>query len=183
MASTSSSPVEICSAASNSARSWGPGHLRSPGLDRPRRPAELAAAAIDHFGRLDLVVDNAAIDHTRDLLHVPIAEVGHVFEINPVAAIVVLQECAKPTAARWSHHQHHLAGGLDRHAYHGDLRGRRRRALGIDEGRRGRAGPQNIRTDLRRRRTACCIVVTAESRIRLRGTGRLPNGGTGPAGR
>ncbi|MEV0288876.1 glucose 1-dehydrogenase [Kribbella sp. NPDC050820] len=64
-------------------------------LTAPGAPAELAAAAIDHFGRLDVVVNNAAMDHTGDLLGVPVDDVRRVFEVNTIAAIAVLQEVAK----------------------------------------------------------------------------------------
>lgn len=58
-------------------------------------PAELADAAIEQYGRLDVAVNNAAIDHTADFLDVPVADVRRVFEINTIAAIGVLQESAK----------------------------------------------------------------------------------------
>lgn len=58
-------------------------------------PAELVAAAIDHFGRLDVVVNNAAMDHTDDLLAAPIEDIRRVFEVNAIAAITVLQAGAK----------------------------------------------------------------------------------------
>jgi meso-butanediol dehydrogenase/(S,S)-butanediol dehydrogenase/diacetyl reductase len=58
-------------------------------------PAALAAAAIDAYGQLDVVVNNAAQDHTGDLLDVPIYEIRHAFEVNAVATITVLQETAK----------------------------------------------------------------------------------------
>ncbi|TGN65160.1 glucose 1-dehydrogenase [Nocardioides eburneiflavus] len=64
-------------------------------LTAPGAPAELAAAAIDQYGRLDVVVNNAALDHTGDLLDVPVADVRHLFEVNAIAAIAVLQEGAK----------------------------------------------------------------------------------------
>ncbi|WP_457256471.1 SDR family NAD(P)-dependent oxidoreductase [Pedococcus sp. P5_B7] len=58
-------------------------------------PAQLAAAAIEHYGRLDVVVNNAAMDHTDDLLEAPIEEVRLLFEVNTIATIAVLQESAK----------------------------------------------------------------------------------------
>lgn len=58
-------------------------------------PAQLAAAAIDHYGRLDVVVNNAAMDHTNDLLESPVDEIRHLFEVNTITAIAVLQEGAK----------------------------------------------------------------------------------------
>lgn len=58
-------------------------------------PAELAGAAIDTYGRLDVVVNNAAQDHTGNLLDVPVDEIRHLFEVNTIAPLVVLQEAAK----------------------------------------------------------------------------------------
>ncbi|MGW4126124.1 SDR family NAD(P)-dependent oxidoreductase [Nocardia sp. NPDC004711] len=64
-------------------------------LTQDGAPAALAAAAIDAYGRLDIVVNNAAQDHTGNLLEVPLDEIRHVFEVNTIAAIAVLQEGAK----------------------------------------------------------------------------------------
>jgi meso-butanediol dehydrogenase/(S,S)-butanediol dehydrogenase/diacetyl reductase len=64
-------------------------------LTRAGGPARLAASAVDRFGRLDVVVNNAAIDHTDDLLEAPTTEVRRVFEVNTIATIAVLQESAK----------------------------------------------------------------------------------------
>lgn len=58
-------------------------------------PAQLAERAIELFGRLDVVVNNAAMDHTDDLLEAPIEEVRRLFEVNTIAAIGVIQESAK----------------------------------------------------------------------------------------
>lgn len=58
-------------------------------------PAQLAAAAIDHYGRLDVVVNNAAMDHTDDLLEAPVDEIRRLFEVNTITAIAVLQEGAR----------------------------------------------------------------------------------------
>ncbi|MER6530853.1 SDR family oxidoreductase [Streptomyces sp. NPDC001508] len=58
-------------------------------------PAALTDAAIDTYGRLDVVVNNAAQDHTGDLLDVPLKDIRQVFEVNTLAAIAVLQEGAK----------------------------------------------------------------------------------------
>jgi meso-butanediol dehydrogenase/(S,S)-butanediol dehydrogenase/diacetyl reductase len=64
-------------------------------LTRAGGPAELVARAIESFGRLDVVVNNAAIDHTDELVEAPTAEVRRVFEVNTIATIAVLQESAK----------------------------------------------------------------------------------------
>ncbi|MCU1671198.1 MAG: polS 3 [Blastococcus sp.] len=58
-------------------------------------PARLMEKVSERFGRLDVVVNNAAVDHTGDLLEVPRSEVHQAFEINTYAAIAVLQEGAK----------------------------------------------------------------------------------------
>jgi len=57
--------------------------------------AALAATAIDVYGRLDVVVNNAAQDHSGDLLEVPTSEIRKLFEVNVIAQIAVLQEGAK----------------------------------------------------------------------------------------
>jgi NAD(P)-dependent dehydrogenase (short-subunit alcohol dehydrogenase family) len=57
--------------------------------------ATLMDTALDTFGRIDVVVNNAAMDHTGDLLDVPRQDIRTVFEINTLAAIAVLQEGAK----------------------------------------------------------------------------------------
>lgn len=58
-------------------------------------PDRLAQAAIDRFGRLDVLVNNAAMDHTDDLLRAPVADVRNLFEVNTIAAIAALQACAR----------------------------------------------------------------------------------------
>lgn len=64
-------------------------------LTEDAAPAALAAAAIDIYGRLDVVVNNAAKDHTGDLLDVPVDDIRKVFEVNTIATIAMLQEGAK----------------------------------------------------------------------------------------
>lgn len=58
-------------------------------------PATLAQTALDAFGRLDVVVNNAAHDHTDDLLQIPLAQARSLFEINTIAPLALLQEGAK----------------------------------------------------------------------------------------
>ncbi|MDH6195511.1 NAD(P)-dependent dehydrogenase (short-subunit alcohol dehydrogenase family) [Mycobacterium frederiksbergense] len=57
--------------------------------------AQLAEATLERFGRIDVVVNNAAQDHTGDLLNVPVDEIRHAFAVNAIAPITVLQETAK----------------------------------------------------------------------------------------
>jgi NAD(P)-dependent dehydrogenase (short-subunit alcohol dehydrogenase family) len=54
-------------------------------------PKRLIGAAIERFGRLDILANNAANDHTGDLLSTPMDEVRPLFEINVFAALRMLQ--------------------------------------------------------------------------------------------
>jgi len=58
-------------------------------------PATLAATAVTTYGQLDVVVNNAAQDYVIDLLDAPIDEIRHIFNVNAIAPIAVLQETAK----------------------------------------------------------------------------------------
>lgn len=56
---------------------------------------KLVDAAVQEFGRLDVLVNNAAIDHTDDLVETPVSTVRHVFETNAIAPLTVLQAAAR----------------------------------------------------------------------------------------
>jgi NAD(P)-dependent dehydrogenase (short-subunit alcohol dehydrogenase family) len=58
-------------------------------------PATPAATAVTTYGQLDVVVNNAAQDYVFDLLDAPIDEIRHIFNVNAIAPIAVLQETAK----------------------------------------------------------------------------------------
>ncbi|MCV7225785.1 SDR family NAD(P)-dependent oxidoreductase [Mycolicibacterium komossense] len=47
------------------------------------------------FGRLDVLVNNAAVDHTGGLIDTPMAEIRETFEVNVFAAIRMLQAAAR----------------------------------------------------------------------------------------
>jgi NAD(P)-dependent dehydrogenase (short-subunit alcohol dehydrogenase family) len=64
-------------------------------LPWPGAAARLMATAEARFGRIDVVVNNAAVDQTGDLLDVPAEVTRQVFEVNTLAAIAVLQEGAR----------------------------------------------------------------------------------------
>jgi NAD(P)-dependent dehydrogenase (short-subunit alcohol dehydrogenase family) len=66
------------------------GDLTEPGT--ARRLVEEAVAA---HGRLDVLVNNAALDHTGDLLEVGLDEAREIFEVNFFAAFAMLQEAAR----------------------------------------------------------------------------------------
>jgi NAD(P)-dependent dehydrogenase (short-subunit alcohol dehydrogenase family) len=53
--------------------------------------AEIVRAAIEAFGRLDILVNNAAVDHTGPLLTTPMSEIRETFEINTFGAIRLIQ--------------------------------------------------------------------------------------------
>jgi NAD(P)-dependent dehydrogenase (short-subunit alcohol dehydrogenase family) len=54
-------------------------------------PARVVAAAQDAHGRLDVLVNNAALDHTGELIAVPMAEAREIFEVNFFASLAMLQ--------------------------------------------------------------------------------------------
>lgn len=55
----------------------------------------LVGAVIDRFGRLDVLVNNAAVDYTGPLLSASAAEIRSTLETNTVAAILLLQAAAR----------------------------------------------------------------------------------------
>jgi NAD(P)-dependent dehydrogenase (short-subunit alcohol dehydrogenase family) len=63
-------------------------------LTEPGAPARIVAAALAEHGRLDVLVNNAALDHTGELTAVPMAEAREVFEINFFASLAMLQQAA-----------------------------------------------------------------------------------------
>lgn len=52
-------------------------------------------AALTHFGRVDVLVNNAAIDHTNDLLEVTDQEIRSTFETNTFGAMNMLIAAAR----------------------------------------------------------------------------------------
>ncbi|OBB60415.1 dehydrogenase [Mycobacterium sp. 852013-51886_SCH5428379] len=58
----------------------------------------IVARTMEHFGSVDVLVNNAAIDHTGDLLTVPAAEIRTTLETNVVAAVAMLQSAARVMA-------------------------------------------------------------------------------------
>ncbi|MFV5998506.1 SDR family NAD(P)-dependent oxidoreductase [Streptomyces sp. NPDC056231] len=70
-------------------------HFLEADLTLDGEPDRLLRYIADHIGRVDIVVNNAAQDHTGDLLDVPAAEIRSTFEINTFAAIAVLQAAGR----------------------------------------------------------------------------------------
>jgi NAD(P)-dependent dehydrogenase (short-subunit alcohol dehydrogenase family) len=68
---------------------------------RERTTADrLVASALERHGRLDVLVNNAAIDHTGAVLETPIEEVRALFDVNVFGAIHMLQAAGCSMRAR-----------------------------------------------------------------------------------
>jgi NAD(P)-dependent dehydrogenase (short-subunit alcohol dehydrogenase family) len=57
-------------------------------------PARIVEAALADHGRLDVLVNNAALDHTGELIAVPMEEARQIFEVNFFASLAMLQQAA-----------------------------------------------------------------------------------------
>ena len=57
-------------------------------------------AALERFGGLDVLVNNAGIDHSGDLLEIGLAEVERVLAVNFVGQFLFLQEAARAMRGR-----------------------------------------------------------------------------------
>ncbi|MDN4517737.1 SDR family NAD(P)-dependent oxidoreductase [Mycolicibacterium austroafricanum] len=69
-------------------------------LTEPEAAEDIVARTVEHFGTVDVLVNNAAIDHTGDLLAVPAEEIRTTLETNVVAAIRMLQSAARAMTTR-----------------------------------------------------------------------------------
>lgn len=58
-------------------------------------PSRLVDEVLERYGRLDIVVNNAAVDHTDHLLDATLDDIRAVFETNTFAAILLLQASAR----------------------------------------------------------------------------------------
>jgi NAD(P)-dependent dehydrogenase (short-subunit alcohol dehydrogenase family) len=68
---------------------------------RERATADrVVAAALEHHGRLDVLVNNAAMDHTGDVLETPMGEVRELFEVNVFGALHMLQAAGRAMRGR-----------------------------------------------------------------------------------
>lgn len=70
-------------------------HFVQADLTAPDGPQELVDATLEVAGRLDVLVNNAAIDHTGPMLDVPAEEIRETFETNTIAAIRCLQAAGR----------------------------------------------------------------------------------------
>lgn len=69
-------------------------------LLEPGAPATLIEATVEQFGRIDVLVNNAAIDHTNDLLEVGESEIRETFEANTFAPMNLLIAAARAMRAQ-----------------------------------------------------------------------------------
>lgn len=58
-------------------------------------PAAATAAALERFGRLDVLVNNAAVDHVAPLLDADLPGVRAMLEVNLVATLAMLQAAGR----------------------------------------------------------------------------------------
>ena len=66
----------------------------------------MVATTLDHFGRLDILINNAAITFIGDL-DIPLHRFDLVMQVNMRAPLIALRSgcarpCGRPAAARWS---------------------------------------------------------------------------------
>jgi NAD(P)-dependent dehydrogenase (short-subunit alcohol dehydrogenase family) len=64
-------------------------------LTEPGAPVRVVHEALAAHGRVDVLVNNAAVDHVGDLLETPLDEAREVFETNVLAALAMLQSAAR----------------------------------------------------------------------------------------
>jgi NAD(P)-dependent dehydrogenase (short-subunit alcohol dehydrogenase family) len=68
---------------------------------RERATADrVVGTALERHGRIDVLVNNAAIDHTGDVLDTPIDEVRTLFDVNVFGAIHMLQAAGRAMRGR-----------------------------------------------------------------------------------
>ncbi|QIZ36527.1 SDR family oxidoreductase [Saccharopolyspora sp. ASAGF58] len=89
----------------------------------PGAATDVVTKACEIYDQVDVVVNNAALDHTGTLTETPAAEIRDTFDVNTFAAIELLQAGARHgrLQPRRRDHQHHIETGTDRRADDGDI--------------------------------------------------------------
>ncbi|WP_075205192.1 SDR family NAD(P)-dependent oxidoreductase [Leucobacter musarum] len=75
-------------------------HFIAADITEAGAAARLVAGAVAEAGRLDVLVNNAGIDHTKDLLEVADDEIVALFETNTFAAMKLLLAAARQMRAQ-----------------------------------------------------------------------------------
>lgn len=70
-------------------------HFHAADLADPEAPHQMVSAAVGHFGQLDILINNAAIDHTGEIGPTSLEEIEALFRINAIAPISLIQEAAR----------------------------------------------------------------------------------------
>jgi NAD(P)-dependent dehydrogenase (short-subunit alcohol dehydrogenase family) len=63
-------------------------------VSQPETGKRVVEAALLTFGRLNVLINNAAIDYVNKILDTPLADAMHVMNVNYFGAFIMLQECA-----------------------------------------------------------------------------------------
>jgi NAD(P)-dependent dehydrogenase (short-subunit alcohol dehydrogenase family) len=66
----------------------------------PATAERVVAAAVERHGKLDALVNNAAVDHTGDVLDAPVDEVRAMFDVNFFGALHMLQAAGRAMRGR-----------------------------------------------------------------------------------
>jgi NAD(P)-dependent dehydrogenase (short-subunit alcohol dehydrogenase family) len=66
----------------------------------PATAERVVATALERHGRLDVLVNNAAVDHTGDVLDAPVDEVREMFDVNFFGALHMLQAAGRAMRGR-----------------------------------------------------------------------------------
>ncbi len=69
-------------------------------LADPASAARVVAAALDAFGRLDVLVNNAGLDLARPLLETTVEEARRIFDVNAMAPLWMMQAAVGALAVR-----------------------------------------------------------------------------------
>ena len=68
-------------------------------VSEPHTASVAVEAALERFGRVDILINNAGIDHTSSILDTPVADARLVMDTNFMGAFWMLQKCARAMTA------------------------------------------------------------------------------------
>ena len=82
-------------AAADELRALGPLHHAWGDLADPNEPKRIVAEVVDHFGRLDVLVNNAGISTAKPALELTADDFDRTFDVDVRAAFLASQEAAR----------------------------------------------------------------------------------------